>query len=332
MINKISNFVENIRIESASKLSGHRTPVRDDNQPSTSRRRTSQGESLRSGGPSTEEKRQREAATRLLVESEDHKASLQPPKGKQPFDLERFIQNIDDDDEFFHVTCHIEQNMRNKIARGEFVDLERLLPKDKGRCGGNIAHNGQDNRVELVSHDGHTYFKSVRDNQITGLRKWEQAFRVYVAIYTEANPERSVEIWQYMHTINVAAASYQWDNVAYYDLTFRQLMAYKPRRSWAKLYNQGWNLAMKDALSNKQSGQSNKSTSKRHNWRDDCCWRYNQNKCHKSDCDFDHRCTYCGGWNHGFFNCRKRLSKNSGGHSAGDKSGNGSKHHQKSHN
>ena len=45
-----------------------------------------------------------------------------------------------------------------------------------------------------------------------------------------------------MHVINVAASAYQWTNVAYYDITFHQLMAFKPNRSWAKTYHQGWNL------------------------------------------------------------------------------------------
>ena len=174
-----------------------------------------------------------------------------------------------------------------------------------------------DSRVELVSHGGHTYFKPVKESQIHGLRKWEQAFRVYAAIYTNANPERSGEVWQYMHCINVAAASFQWHNVAYYDTTFRQLMAFKPNRSWAKLYNQGWNLAMRDPIgAHTSSSTSNSSNvtakSGRRTWRDDCCWRYNRNKCNKTNCDYDHRCTYCGGWNHGYYNCRKRLGKDKG--------------------
>ena len=80
-----------------------------------------------------------------------------------------------------------------KIAKGEFVDLEKLLPRDKVSSGGNqgIAHD--ENKVELVSSGGHTYFKPVCETQISGLRKWEQAFRVYAAIYTEANPTRSGE-------------------------------------------------------------------------------------------------------------------------------------------
>ena len=38
-----------------------------------------------------------------------------------------------------------------------------------------------------------------------------------------------------------------------------------------------------------------------------------------SECNYDHRCTYCAGWNHGFHNCRKRLGKQNkypGGHTS----------------
>ena len=37
-----------------------------------------------------------------------------------------------EDDEFFHLTCHIDNVMRNKIERGDYVELEKLLPKGKG--------------------------------------------------------------------------------------------------------------------------------------------------------------------------------------------------------
>ena len=35
------------------------------------------------------------------------------------------------DDDFFHLTCHIEPNLFHRIEKGEFVELEKLLPKDK---------------------------------------------------------------------------------------------------------------------------------------------------------------------------------------------------------
>ena len=156
-------------------------------------------------------------------------------------------------------------------------------------------------------------------------------------IYTEANPERSGEIWQYMHTINVAASSFHWDNVFIYNLTFRQLMSFKTHCSWAKIYNQGWNLAMRDLLGKvtSQVGQNGNSNSNAfnaknrggHDWRDDCYWRYNKNRCKytNDECHFDHRCMYYGGWNHGFHNCRKCLKKEGSSH------GKSSSSHKHSH-
>ena len=92
------------------------------------------------------------------------------------------------DDDFFHLTCHLETNLIQKIENGEFVELEKLLPKDRmsfGRGGG-----GQENRLEWVQRDGSTYLVAVgsRDTRISGIRRWEQAFRVYTTIYCAANP------------------------------------------------------------------------------------------------------------------------------------------------
>ena len=174
---------------------------------------------------------------------------IQPPKGTFLTDehLMRLLNKLNNDDEFFNITCHIDPNLQAKIAKGEYVDLERLLPKDPAGPDGNID-DSDESKVELVSKGGHMYFKPIQNNQINGLHKWEQAFRVYAAIYTQNNPDRACEIWQYMHVINVAASAYQWSNMLYYDITLTQLMAYKPSRSWAKTYHQGWNLAMKEPI------------------------------------------------------------------------------------
>ena len=166
---------------------------------------------------------------------------------------------MDTDDDFFHLTCHIEPALRQKIEKGEFVDLEKLLPKDR------FPHKMSDERqMEMVNRDGMTFFVPAgeKDNRINGIRKWEQAFRVYAAIYCKENPTQSAEIWQYIYVINTAAASFQWENVAWYDFTFRQLMATKPHRSWSKIYSQFWNLAMRNPI---QQGNSQASSSGYHN-------------------------------------------------------------------
>ena len=310
LVDKISEFVEGIRIEESIRQNsptGRRTIV-DQQQPTTSTANVQ---------PPRSSKNDHDEADRITLQAEQFKANIAAPK------VNEFISITESDDDFFHITCHVDSSLKEKIERGEYVDLERLLSKDRSSLA-----NGEDRHMEIVSRDGMTYFAPVQDKgaHITGLCKWEQAFRVYAAIYSQAQPHRASEIWQYVYVINLAASSYQWDNVSHYDFTFRQMMSQRPNRSWAKTDVQGWNLATTDPLS-KNNFNGNKSgsgsysaaqggSSSGKNWKDYCCWKYNRNKCKKSasECDWDHCCNYCGGWNHGFYNCRKRLRKTGQGH------------------
>ena len=66
--------------------------------------------------------------------------------------------------------------------------------------------------MHFVHKDGTSYWVAAdRENKIGGIRHWDQAFRIYAAIFCKANPTRSAEIWQYIHVINTAAASYAWE-------------------------------------------------------------------------------------------------------------------------
>ena len=102
------------------------------------------------------------------------------------------------DDEFFHLTCHVDPNTKAKIEKGEFIKLEKLLVKDRFK-----QQNSSGQCMELVSRGGKTFIMPVDSGtKITNVRHWEQAFRIYVAIYSQANPHRSSEIWQYVFVIN----------------------------------------------------------------------------------------------------------------------------------
>ena len=258
------------------------------------------------------------------------------PEGLAPIDSEiLFLCNFDQDDEFFHVTSQIEPNLRSKIERGEFVELERLLPKDK-LPGFRSTSDDLNKLFQLITQGTNSYIDppAPKVGKINSVRKWDQAFRVFAAIYTRANPERASEIWQYVYVIHTAAAANPWDNVYFYDINFRELMASKPWRSWGKTYTQGWNMAFNNASANQSAhavGYSNNNSNGKSNkdWKDDCCWRFNKNRCKRTgaDCNYDHRCTYCAGWNHGFYNCRKRLGKNKrsfGGNNSSPRRGSGS--------
>ena len=104
----------------------------------------------------------------------------------------------DNDDDFFHITCHIDSGLKTKIERGEFVELEKLVTKNSS-----TKLLTDESRIELVTRGGSIYFAPVhdRDTKINGIRRWQQAFRIYAATYTRTNYEIAAEIWQYVRII-----------------------------------------------------------------------------------------------------------------------------------
>ena len=173
--------------------------------------------------------------------------------------------------------------------------------------------------------DKHTSYPIRKNSKFLGVRRWEQAFRVYAAIYSAANPARSAEIWQYVYVINLAASSYQWDDVAQYDYTFRQLMSQNPERSWAKIYNQMWNLSMRNSIQNRSFNKGAENANQNGNWqhfgsrKSKNCWKFNKGRCTDQNCKFPHKCNYCDG-RHGINTCYKKDRKNSSSSVHNDKS------------
>ena len=216
------------------------------------------------------------------------------------------------DDDFFHLTSHIDVNLRQKIEKGLYVDLDRLVPRDRS---GVFDPMGVQMRIALngLEEMGGTFLEPARkSSRITNFRRWEQAFRVYATIYCGCNPGRSKEMWQYISIINTAASSYTWENVYSYDVVFRQLMEFNPARSWAVTYNQMWNLSMRDPLQKfSPRGASNPNLSatpptsggKKGGY----CWNFNRGvKCkYGSKCKYKERCSYCDAINHGVNICPK---------------------------
>ena len=238
-----------------------------------------------------------EIGNQMIVDAERRKISLEQPKGKDVIGKEHYTDQVDD--EFFHVTCHIDQSLKEKIEAGKFVDLEKLLIKDRP-----FTKSGSDStQMGIFSKDGLTYFAPTleRDTKISNIQKWEQAFRVYAAIYSKVNPTQASEIWQYAHTINSASTSYVWSNVAEYDFTIRQLMSEYPDRSWAKTYLQDWNLIMRDLIPKDSSVKLNQKGFNK----DNICWPFNKGKCINPSCVKEHRCTYCGKWGYSQHICHK---------------------------
>ena len=207
------------------------------------------------------------------------------------------------DENFLLVAAHVEDNLRLKIEKGDYVDFARLLPNDR-------VMQESDNRMEWVQEGGNTFLAPVgwRSNKekggITSFSKWEQAFRVYSDIYCRAHPDRSAQLIQYNHIIGTASATYIWDNVYQYDCHFRVHMARNPARSWGIILQQAWAMYLKDKHK-LDFGSNNKSER-----RNKACWRFNIGKCsYGNTCKFEHRCFACNKFGHGSHNCRKLQDK-----------------------
>ena len=245
-------------------------------------------------------------AENMVIQAENYKAEIAPEGGSLVDQIKDLLQSKADD-EFFHITCHIDQNLRDKIQRGDYVDLEKLLVKNKN------VKPASGKRIMKERDDGVAYFvPSEQDLKINSIHRWDQAFRVYATIYTKHNPERSSEIWQYIDSIHRAARLANWECVAQYDYTFRQLMAEYPQRNWGKTYMQMWTTMLCEGRSSTTTPVqgSKASSSHKSSWKDNTCWRFNKSRCRYGEyCRFEHRCTYCASYNHPSQSCPKKQGK-----------------------
>ena len=73
------------------------------------------------------------------------------------------------DNKFFHLGSHVDKALKEKITRGEYIDLSNLLVKHPKWV-------GTDNRMDLINKDGHTSWVPAWERDlhlINNFRHWE---------------------------------------------------------------------------------------------------------------------------------------------------------------
>ena len=142
LIDQISNFVEKLRVEDDKKRKRKESSKRD-----------------------RESEEVLDAAERAIVTAEKNKAELEIPRGKE--DLIFPSQSIemgkvpcvdftvsDQDGDFFNINCHIDDNLKEKIERGEYVALEKLLFKLRQSLRG---PEDEEDKIEVIKKNGLSY-------------------------------------------------------------------------------------------------------------------------------------------------------------------------------
>ena len=220
------------------------------------------------------------------------------------------------DENYSVVASHVDDATYRKIVSHEYVNFSKLIAKDKVM--------EEERGVELVPifKAGKTVFAPTHERDstvISSFSKWEQAFRVFSAVYTREHPHRAYELIQYNHMIYDASLNFVWNNVYAYDRDFRIHHSYNPGRSWAIILQQAWMFRLKTKLSEVNGGHpghaNNNNSSNRQSWgqKREVCYRFNRGKCsYGSNCKFEHKCQVCNKRGHGAWNCRKIQGNNGG--------------------
>ena len=114
-------------------------------------------------------------ADEVIRQAESAKAWIFPTSGES---LDKFHSIVKIDQEYQLVGSHLDDALKEKIARGEYIDFGKLLPKD------HILAE-EDERLELIIKQGNTFWSPVSESvTINGYNRWEQAFHIYSDIYT----------------------------------------------------------------------------------------------------------------------------------------------------
>ena len=250
-----------------------------------------------------------EKADKIVREAEISKARIfaTPGKDSELFETRPIYQQLNNacaliDEGFVVVGAHLDDNMVEKIVKGDYVDFSKLLPRDRVMA-------EEDGRLEMIIKNGRTYWAPVNPGiNITNFSKWEQAFRVYSNVYTKHHPSRAAELIEYNHVIHTIASHYIWENVYLYDKDFRLHMSRNPARSWAIILQQAWSLRLRDRLMTSQQTQFAAGAPTRGRLNEPCR-RFNRGRCnYGSNCKYEHRCNYCNKFGHGSVNCRKAIA------------------------
>ena len=79
------------------------------------------------------------------------------------------------DEDYQMIDAHIDKTLRRKIQDFEFIDLARLLPRNRGIT----AEDEQHQRLEIVTKNGTSFLLPAPDHDnltINSYGRWEQAF------------------------------------------------------------------------------------------------------------------------------------------------------------
>lgn len=184
------------------------------------------------------------------------------------------------------MSLHVSQNIKEKIWKGEYVDLATLLPKKT------VSHDNINQTIKVIN--GELVIKPKEPSmKIETIETWTDAFFIFMNIFLCKHPEVAQDMLHYMNSVRQGAR--RTLDYKKYDEQYRLRKARNPSSSWASVDGELWLLY---SSQNIFSGQSRVSSVIKGN-----CFDFNNKGfCSKFNCNFSHKCIKCLG-NHSALNC-----------------------------
>ena len=185
-----------------------------------------------------------------------------------------------------NVGLHVSDSIKQNILQGKYIELQTLLPPT-GVYGGNVGHKKLvlNNMGEIVAKD--------TTKKIDSIEKWTDAMHIFASIHLAFHPHKAAELIKYIHTVRLGAArgAVSWYD---YDVQYRLRKAMNPSTSWGEVDTELWLLYMSPRVSKPPTITSGAK-----------CFDYNnKGLCSKTQCQYLHLCTRCGGV-HPQINCNQ---------------------------
>lgn len=184
------------------------------------------------------------------------------------------INSVHDD-----LAMHVPHLVKQKIMKGEFVELHTLLNKQ-------ADFDTQESRVLFMN--GQLTLKPTNATKITSIDAWLDAFFIYMSIYLSSHVDQTLNIIKYMANVKLGASRVSgglgWRE---YDRHFRLKRAKDNSISWGKIDQELWLLYI-TPNSNTQSVYKNTQNNPKF------CYEYNNKGfCRVQNCQYQHQCLKC---------------------------------------
>ena len=130
--------------------------------------------------------------------------------------------------------------IKERIIKGEYIDLTTLLPKAMLSSNVEPDHPGS---LTLQLPSGPSIFTiqaAAKGRKITSFSSWMEAWNVYLAIRVDFAPSSAPSLIAYQRIITSASVSYPLQSWLNYDVQFRMLAASNPSLRWDTRHHDLW--------------------------------------------------------------------------------------------